>query len=145
MTPDLRAAFLAASYGTAGERFRLSAGQGPAPSWAWGFPASAAWAVVTAWNPGARSASPEANARAGAALLTQVRAAGFSSLPALNGEAEWAEEALLVPGVRLRQAAAWGSTFGQRAVLWAVGARVALVWLRGERVTQVERFWAVRV
>jgi hypothetical protein len=88
---------------------------------------------------------PEANNRAGAALLTMVRAAGFAPLPALNGEGAWAEEALLVPGPRLRQASAWGSTFRQRAVLWAVGERVALVWLRGAAVTRVERFWAVRV
>lgn len=138
MTADLRAAFLAASYGTAGERFRLSAGRGPAPPWA-----GTTWAVVTAWNPGAGAASPAANARASAALLRDVRAAGCLPLMALNGEGEWAEEALLVPGARLRQAADWGAAFGQRAVLWAVGARVALVWLSGARVTRVERFWAV--
>lgn len=68
-----RAAFLAASYGTPGERFRLSGERGSAPSWARG-----RWAVVTAWNPGGRRAEDEDNARAGADLHARVVTAGLS-------------------------------------------------------------------
>ncbi|EYB67505.1 hypothetical protein DEIPH_ctg040orf0080 [Deinococcus phoenicis] len=141
---DLRAAFLATTYGTAHERFRLSARRGPAPTWARGDRGRGPWAVVTAWNPGGTLTAPEANARAGAALLARVQASGLVPWPAHNGEGEWREEALLIPGVRLRQAAAWGAAFGQAAVLWAVGARAALVWLDGDgRPSGAERFWAV--
>ncbi|WP_245872860.1 DUF3293 domain-containing protein [Deinococcus planocerae] len=133
--PAQRAAFLATTYGTPGERFRLSEARGPAPSWA-----RERWAVVTAWNPGGRRARNEDNARAGADLLARVTAAGLSPLPALNGEGEWEEEALIVPGATLRQATDWGREFGQAAVLWGMGARVALVWLSPG--VPVERFWA---
>lgn len=100
--------------------------------------------MVTAWNPGGQPAPAAANAQAQAALLQEVRAAGFRPVPALNGAGGWAEAALLVPGARLRQAASWGAGFGQAAVLWGVGARAALVWLEGGRVASVERRWAVR-
>lgn len=138
--PELRAAFLAATYGTPGGRFRLSGERGVSPPWARG-----RWAVVTAWNPGGQRAADEDNARAGADLLTRVTAAGLCPRPAVNGEGEWEEAALIVPGATLRQVAGWGGEFGQAAVLWGVGARAALVWLgcRG-RVARVERFWARR-
>jgi len=141
----LRAAFLGTTYGPPGERFRLLAQRGQPPSWAAKGWAAGGWALVTAWNPGGRSVTPHQNARAGAALRAQVQAAGFSPLPALNGEGEWAEPALLVRGAALRQAAGWGGSFGQAAVLWGYGARAALVWLEGGRVTAVERRWAVRL
>ena len=141
MKDELRAAFLGATYGTARERFQLSPTRGVPPSWARG-----TWATVTAWNPGARQLSAEANVRAGAALLAEVQASGFSPLPAHNGAGTWREEALIIPGAQLRQAANWGSAYGQAAVLWGTGARVALVWLdRAGKVCGVERRWARRV
>lgn len=136
----MRAAFLDTTYGPAGERVRLAGERSPAPTWARG-----EWAIVTAWNPGGRRAPEEANVRAAGDLLTRVRAAGFSPLSAHNGEGEWREEALLVPGARLRQAAAWGADFGQAAVLWGTGRRAALVWLDGQRIVGVERRWVRRV
>lgn len=135
----MRAAFLGTGYGTPFERARLLEQRGPAPTWAAG-----TWAIVTAWNPGGARASGAANARAHAALLALVGASGFTPTPAVNGEGEWAEAALLVPGARLGQAAEWGLEFGQAAVLWGVGARAVLVWLDGGRVTAVERRWVVR-
>lgn len=140
MREELRAAFLGTTYGPASERVRLAEEKGPAPTWARG-----EWAVVTAWNPGGRRVPEEANVRAAGDLLAQVRAAGLSPLPAHNGEGEWREEALLVPGARLGQAAAWGGEFGQAAVLWGTGRRAALVWLDGQRIVGVERRWARRV
>lgn len=138
MNGGLRAAFLGTSYGPAGERGHLSPTPAPPPGWARG-----TWALVTAWNPGGERASDPANARAQAALLALARGSGFAPAPAVNGEGDWAEAALLIPGARLRQAAEWGLHFGQAAVLWGVGARAALVWLDGGRVTEVERRWVV--
>ncbi|WP_019586869.1 DUF3293 domain-containing protein [Deinococcus apachensis] len=140
MRKEFRAAFLGTVYGPVGERVRLAGERGPAPTWARG-----EWAVVTAWNPGGRRVPEEANVQAAAVLLARVRAAGLSPLPAHNGEGEWREEALLIPGARLRQAAAWGADFGQAAVLWGAGRRAALVWLNGEGVVGVERRWVRRV
>lgn len=136
MNEGVRAAFLGTSYGPVGERGHLSPTPGSPPRWARG-----TWAIVTAWNPGAERASPLANARAQADLLALVQGSGFAPTPAVNGEGDWAEAALLVYGARLRQAAAWGLHFGQAAVLWGVGARAALVWLDGGGVTGVERRW----
>ncbi|WP_240319331.1 DUF3293 domain-containing protein [Deinococcus wulumuqiensis] len=134
--PALRAAFLATLYGPPGERVRLSPIPGPVPRWA-----SGSWAIVTAWNPDAQQAPERANRAAQERLLACVLQAGLIPRPALNGSGEWAEESLLVPGASLAQARSWGEAFGQKAVLFGVGSRAALVWLPGP----TERCWAVPV
>lgn len=129
-----RAAFLSASYGTQGERFRLvSEPSAAAPSWAAG-----TWAIVTAWNPGGQSHPRSDNLRAGRELLALI--ASRPQLPGVNGEGEWAEPSVILPGLGLRPAAQRGRHFGQAAVLWGVGRRVALVWLEADSV-RIERFW----
>ncbi|GGL83099.1 hypothetical protein GCM10010840_21080 [Deinococcus aerolatus] len=129
-----RAAFLAALYGTPRERFGLAAGSpGAAPSWA-----ANRWAVVTAWNPGGRLQPRADNLRAGRELLDLI--ASRPHLPGVNGEGQWAEASVIVPGLHLREAAELGRRFGQAAVLFGVGRRVALVWLEAAGVC-VERFW----
>ncbi|MDL2344118.1 DUF3293 domain-containing protein [Deinococcus sp. MIMF12] len=138
MNGGVRAAFLGTGYGTAVGRARLSEQPGPAPTWAAG-----SWAIVTAWNPGGERVSGAVNVQAQAELLALVRASGFALTPAVNGEGDWTEAALLVHGARLRRAAEWGLQFRQAAVLWGVGARAALVWLDSGRVTAVERRWVV--
>lgn len=65
-----------------------------------------------------------------------------AAVPVVNGAALWAEDALLLPGARLREAAVLGRQFGQAAALWGTGRRVALVWIGPEAVS-VERCWAV--
>lgn len=129
-----RAAFLAAPYGTPRERFGL-ADRPPvaAPSWA-----AHRWAIVTAWNPGGGLQPRADNLRAGRALLALV--APRPHLPGVNGEGQWAEASVIVPGLRLREAAELGRRFGQAAVLFGVGRRVALVWLEANGVC-VERYW----
>lgn len=130
-----RAAFLSASYGTPGERFRLvSEPSAAAPSWAAG-----TWAIVTAWNPGGQSQPGSDNLRAGRDLLALI--APRPHFPGVNGEGQWAEPSVILPGLTLRQAAQLGRRFAQAAVLFGVGQRVALVWLELGRV-RVERFWA---
>ncbi|QLG10916.1 DUF3293 domain-containing protein [Deinococcus sp. D7000] len=134
MDGALRAAFLSASYGTRGERFRLAAeSSATAPPWAAG-----TWAIVTAWNPGGELQSEAANMRAERELLALI--GSRPHLIGVNGEGEWAEPSVLLPGFRLRQSAELGRTFGQAAVLYGVGRRVALVWLEVDGL-RVERFW----
>ncbi|MFC3835440.1 MULTISPECIES: DUF3293 domain-containing protein [Deinococcus] len=106
------------------------------PPWAAG---GAPWAIVTAWNPGGQRHPDAVNRRAACQLR---RAWTGEAVPVVNGAAPWAEEALLLPGARLRDAAALGRQFGQAAVLWGAGGRVAVVWL-GPVV--VERCWAMPV
>ncbi|CAM3693214.1 DUF3293 domain-containing protein [Deinococcus frigens] len=136
---DQRAAFLAATYGTGSERLRLALAPGPlaaAPSWAAG-----RWAIVTAWNPGGQTQTqPQAdNLRAERELLDLIASRPY--LAGVNGKGVWAEPSVILPGLGLRQAAELGRRFGQAAVLFGVGRRVALVWLEAGGVW-VERFWA---
>ncbi|CAM3636315.1 DUF3293 domain-containing protein [Deinococcus saxicola] len=131
---EQRAAFLSASYGTPGERFHLvSEPSAAAPSWAAGM-----WAIVTAWNPDGQQQLRADNLRAECELLALI--VSRPHLPGVNGEGEWAEPSVVLPGFRLRQAAELGRRFNQAAVLFGVGQRVALVWLETDGV-RVERFW----
>ncbi len=140
MDPDLRAAFLRSTYGTH-ERFRFTSVRGQVgPSWA---TPGGRWAVVTAWNPAGRKTDAVPNVAAQARLAAASQ--GWCPLPGWNGDGAWREEALILRGVSLREAARLGRQFGQAAVVWGVGRRAALVWLDdaspGPSLT-VERWWA---
>ncbi len=131
---EQRAAFLSASYGAQGERFRLNSEPSAAAlSWA-----SGTWAIVTAWNPDGQHQPEADNLRVGRELLALI--ASRLHFLGVNGEGEWAEPSVILPGLTLRQAAELGRRFGQAAVLFGAGQRVALVWLESDRM-RVERFW----
>ncbi|MBB5374687.1 hypothetical protein HNQ07_000131 [Deinococcus metalli] len=85
---------------------------------------------------------PQPSARNIAAARELARAWAGPAGPVVNGEGEWAEDALLLPAARLRDAVALGRRFGQAAALFGVGSRAALVWL--DRDVGVTRAWAVR-
>ncbi|GAA0511798.1 DUF3293 domain-containing protein [Deinococcus depolymerans] len=135
--PALRAAFLAARYGTAGSGAFLDRerGGGPAPDWA-----GRGWGVVTAWNPAGQPRGRAANEAAQRRLRAASR---WAFREGVNGEGEWQEPSLILGGVRLRDVVALGVAFGQAAVLWGAGQRVALVWLpaSGVEAARVERWW----
>ncbi|MFC4637194.1 DUF3293 domain-containing protein [Deinococcus hohokamensis] len=143
----LRRAFLDTTYGPRHERFRLSPtppAPGQGPSWVW---PGQRWALITAWNPGGLRQPPAVNHTAQARLQAATRA--WPQQPAVNGHGEWAEPALLLLGLPLPEALRLGRAFGQAAVLFGTGLRVALVWLptgaegdHGER-PWAERYWAV--
>ena len=130
---NFRAAFLAASYGTSGERFYLTPVYGaPSPF----FTAAGRWAVLTAYNPGGRQRARQPNESAQRKL--EERLAGFPCLPGINGEGAWTEASVIVSGLTLRSALRLGREFAQVAVLHGSGRRAALVWCTSG---QVERFW----
>lgn len=133
--PELRAAFLAASYGTADRRFRLSVARPP------GVPSGPAgpgecWAILTAWNPGAEQRTLAENEARQAALQEEL--AGERWCAGVNGEGAWAEPSVIVSGLPLRRALRLGRDFGQLALIWGCGQRAALVWCAAGRV---ERRW----
>lgn len=160
--PDqaLRAAFLGTTYGPAWQRFQLSTElesrsadlEDSGPDWAVGL---RSWVIVTAWNPRGQPQGEWENAEAHRRLLARVSRAGLVPTLALNGDGQWRETALILPGASLRDGIRLGREFAQAAVLYGVGRRVALVWLgvdcrkvdrggvdrrSGERC-RVERYW----
>ncbi|MFI1563966.1 DUF3293 domain-containing protein [Streptomyces sp. NPDC020490] len=81
--------------------------------------------VITAWNPLGRDASDDANSRAHARLLGEVRRRGLTWWPAVGGDAAGAhsEESVAVAGLGDAAARELGRRFGQDAVFaWTPGA-----------------------
>ncbi|QLJ05383.1 DUF3293 domain-containing protein [Streptomyces sp. NEAU-sy36] len=81
--------------------------------------------VITAWNPGARTVSADANARAHRLLLDEVRRLGLLRWPAAGGDpgGTHQEESVAVVGLGDAAARALGRRFGQDAVFaWTPGA-----------------------
>lgn len=87
------------------------------------------WAMVTAYNPESRQQTAEENQKRHEDLEAQVRQMGFPVDHYVAGEGEWEEPGYLIRGIPLAAAAQLGKDFEQNAVLFGVGARVALVWL----------------
>ena len=127
-------------YGPPEWRFTLADGRPELPPWA---PGGETWAIVTAWNPAGQPQGETENRAAATELDRTLLALGRPAQPVVNGSGPWEEEARLIPDLDLRGAVALGRQFGQRAVLWGRGARVALVWLDDGSV-RAERFWMRR-
>ena len=133
--PEVRAAFLATSYGTADRRFRLSVARQTDVSSPPAGPGEC-WAILTAWNPGAEQLTLSRNEARQAAL--QEALIGERWRAGVNGEGAWTEPSLIVTGLPLRRAMQLGRDFGQLAVIWGCGQRAALVWCAARLV---ERRW----
>ena len=140
---QLRAAFLATSYGTSEHRFRLAARLcRPCRL----FVAGERWAILTAHNQHGTRQDSVQNERQQRLLKQSL--SGFVCQAAVNGEGEWTEASLLVRGITLRQALELGQRHGQAAVLWGSGQRAALVWCNPPPgpdqlgPSQIERLWA---
>ena len=133
--PELRAAFLATSYGTATERFLLSERRQKTAHFPL-FRSGERWAILTAWNPGAKWLPLTQNEVRQAEL--QQALAGKRWYAGVNGEGAWAEPSLIVNGLPPQRALQLGRDFGQVAVLWGCGQRAALVWCASG---SVERHW----
>jgi 8-oxo-dGTP pyrophosphatase MutT (NUDIX family) len=95
-------------------------------------PGCAAWAYLTAHNPGGARVSDDDNARAHAALRSELGARGLPVLAATGGrgpDPSWPpEESVVVGGLDLVDAHALARRYGQAGLLYARrGAPVALV------------------
>jgi hypothetical protein len=91
------------------------------------------FAILTAHNPGSRPLSPEENARRHRELERALRGRGHDLAPSVNRspEGDWVEEGFAVFGIGLEEALAVGRRFGQNAIIYGEGKRVALAWCRG--------------
>ena len=144
MTEQLRTAFLAASYGTPGERFRLTVYPGGPRRL---FAPGERWAILTAHNRQGVRQDAGQNERQQRLLeldLSKLGLSGFDCRRAVNGEGEWAEASVLARAITLRQALELGRRHGQAAVLWGSGQRAALVWCGPGPPgppARAERFW----
>ncbi len=126
---------MATSYGTADRRFRLSEVRQPDVPLFPGHP-DECWAILTAWNPGAKQRTLAENEARQAALKGAL--VGERWRAGVNGEGAWAEPSLIVSGLPLRRALRLGRDFGQLALIWGCGQRAALVWCAAGHV---ERRW----
>jgi hypothetical protein len=77
-------------------------------------------AVVTAWNPGSRIATPEHNLAASAELAGWIAARGLAALPCRTRAADpaWVEEGWLILGLVEDEAVDLAWRFGQNALVW---------------------------
>jgi len=79
-------------------------------------------AFITAWNPGARPAAADANARAGAALEAALHARGYRFLAgrSVDPTGRWpAEVSVLALGLGRAEASAIALAFGQAGLVYA--------------------------
>lgn len=91
------------------------------------------FAIITAHNPGSRRLSDEENARRHRELERLLRGRGYDLAPSVNRspEGDWVEEGLAVLGIGLEEALDIGRRFGQNAIVYGQGERVALAWCEG--------------
>jgi hypothetical protein len=88
------------------------------------------FAVVTAHNPGSRPLSERENARRHRRLERLLRARGHDLAASVNRSPDggWREEGFVVYGIALEEALDIGRRFGQKAIVYGEGGRVALAW-----------------
>lgn len=102
------------------------------------------FAVVTAHNPGSQPLPAEENARRHRELEQVLREGGYELAPGVgrSPDGKWREEGFTVFGIGLEEALAVGRRFGQNAIVYGEGERVALAWCRGGGL---ERFYPQEV
>lgn len=130
--PPLLAAFLGAHYRVFLPHGELRLAPGRPFSAAIG-DAGAPWALLTAFNPGARSQPEAANDAAQARLLARLHGARHPCWPGINSDADGGhvERSVLALGIGAAQADALARAFGQCALLaGTIGAPTRLRILR---------------
>ena len=93
------------------------------------------FAIITAHNPRSERLSSEENARRHAELERDLKALGLEYAPSTgeSPDGSWLEEGFSVFGVSLEQALELGRKYGQHAIVWGEGGRVALGWCETNR------------
>ena len=125
LSPELRAAYEAARYEVhidGGERIVLRHGALHATLdelLRRRHPTARSWAFITAWNPFSERLSKNENDARQRDLCAQLAARGLPTIEGVGRDetSDWHEESLLVVGIDRVEACAFGSRFGQYAVL----------------------------
>lgn len=89
-----------------------------------------AFAIITAHNPSSQPLSLQENARRHRELERVLREGGYELAPSVgrSPDGKWREEGFTVFGIGLEEALAIGRRFGQNAIVYGQGERVALAW-----------------
>lgn len=92
----------------------------------------AAWALLTAWNPGGERRDDAANVARQSALEVKLLEMDYEPFAGENlaDAGDWpAEDACFVPGLPRDRALVLAREFGQAAILWGDSAIPQLVWV----------------
>jgi len=79
------------------------------------------YAILTAENPNAQAATPEANKAANAAMFEQLRQDGYEPIPVEGHYGGLPENRFIVPNMSDAEALAYGKQYGQQSVLTPKG------------------------
>jgi hypothetical protein len=92
----------------------------PAPGLELAYPQCAAFAMLTAWNPGSVQTAEARNRSADDALRAAIATGGYDALPSFGAapNRSWREPGWLVLGIGATATDALGRRFGQLATLW---------------------------
>ncbi|MGI8808896.1 MAG: DUF3293 domain-containing protein [Acidimicrobiales bacterium] len=85
--------------------------------------------IITAWNPGSITRSPQANRDANVELARLLKNHELAPIPVVGASPDrsWHEESLLVEGLSRRAAAELGERFGQLAVFELTGEELLVL------------------
>jgi Protein of unknown function (DUF3293) len=94
------------------------------------------YGVITAHNPHSEPLSQEENDRRHEALRKQLQEQAFSFDPSTgeSPDGSWREEGFVIFDLELDTALKIGLEFGQHAILYGQGNRVALAWCESEKL-----------
>ncbi len=94
------------------------------------------FAIITAHNPRSERLSSQENAKRHEELGRDLKALGLEHTPSTgeSPDGRWVEEGFAVFDVSPEQALELGRKYGQHAILWGEGEKVALAWCETARV-----------
>jgi Protein of unknown function (DUF3293) len=94
------------------------------------------YAIITAHNPRSEKLSARENEKRHTALenVLQERGLEFSPSTGESPDSSWREEGFIIFEVSLEDALELGKNFGQHAIIYGRGNRVALAWCEGEKL-----------
>lgn len=94
------------------------------------------FAIITAHNPRSERLSSKENAQRHAELGRDLKTLGLEHTPSTgeSPDGTWVEEGFAVFDVGLEQALELGRKYGQYAILWGEGEKVALAWCETARL-----------
>jgi predicted ester cyclase len=102
------------------------------------------FAIITAHNPRSERLSDEENQERHEELEHEIQKLGLAYTPSTgeSPDGTWIEEGFAVFGIGLEGALELGCKYGQHAILWGEGEKVALAWCESRKL---ENFYARQV